>query len=74
MPAFVQTLGVQALIVGGLGAGAANRLQSFGIGVFGGAAGGAGDALAAFAAGTLGTGAVGCSGHGGDGHSCGHTH
>jgi predicted Fe-Mo cluster-binding NifX family protein len=77
MPQFVQTLGVQALIVGGLGGGAASRLEAFGIAVFGGTAGSAGEALQAWADGKLGAGAVGCSGHGAEGggsHSCGHHH
>jgi predicted Fe-Mo cluster-binding NifX family protein len=73
MPGFVAGLGVQAVIVGGMGAGASNRLRSLGISVFGGASGSAAQALQAFAAGTLSQGATGCSGH--DGHGCsGHHH
>ncbi len=73
MPSFVATLGVQAVIVGGIGGGAVNRLQSLGIKVHGGATGSAGHALESFAAGALAEGSTGCSGHEGQGCS-GHHH
>ena len=72
MPGFVQRLGVQALIVGGLGAGAATQLDSFGIEVVGGVSGKAGEALRAMAAGNLAAGDATCHGHGDAGHVCGH--
>jgi predicted Fe-Mo cluster-binding NifX family protein len=72
MPGFVQQLGAQAVIVGGLGAGAAARLDGFGIEVIGGVSGNAGDALSALAAGNLASGDSTCHGHGGDGHVCSH--
>lgn len=74
MPQFVRQLGAQTLIVGGMGARAAQMLASFGIDVVGGVAGNAGKALEALAAGSLAKGDSSCSGHGGEGHSCGHHH
>ena len=74
MPQFVGELGVGAVVVGGLGAGAANRLHSLGIDVIGGVSGNAGEALRALASGTLEQGDATCSGHGTAGHVCGHHH
>jgi len=72
MPGFVHQLGAQALIVGGLGAGASNGLSAFGIEVIGGVSGNAGEALRALAAGTLASGDATCAGHGSEGHVCSH--
>lgn len=72
MPGFVHQLGVSAVIVGGIGAGAVNGLGARGIEVVAGATGNAGAALAAFAKGALLTGTPSCQGHGGQ--SCGHHH
>jgi predicted Fe-Mo cluster-binding NifX family protein len=74
MPQFVRSLGAQALVVGGIGAPAAGMLAAAGIEVIAGISGNAGDALRALAAGTLARGDATCSGHGGDGHGCGHQH
>jgi predicted Fe-Mo cluster-binding NifX family protein len=74
MPGFVGQLGVSAVLVGGIGAGAVNGLGARGIEVVAGASGNAGDALKAFAAGTLAKGEPGCGGHGSQGHGCGHHH
>jgi predicted Fe-Mo cluster-binding NifX family protein len=74
MPGFVGQLGVSAVVVGGIGAGAVNGLGARGIEVIAGATGNAGAALAAFAAGTLLTGEPGCHGHGSHGGGCGHQH
>jgi predicted Fe-Mo cluster-binding NifX family protein len=71
MPGFVQQLGAQALIVGGLGAGASNGLSAFGIEVIGGVSGNAGEALRAMAEGNLASGDSTCHGQGG-GHVCSH--
>lgn len=72
MPGFVHQLGVRAVIVGGIGAGAVNGLGAQGIDVVAGATGNAGAALAAFAKGALLTGTPSCQGHSGQG--CGHHH
>jgi predicted Fe-Mo cluster-binding NifX family protein len=72
MPGFIQGLGAKALVVGGLGGGAAARLDSMGIEVIGGVSGKAGDALSALVAGNLTSGDSTCHGHGGDGHVCSH--
>jgi predicted Fe-Mo cluster-binding NifX family protein len=53
MPGFVDSLGVSEVIVGGIGAGAVNRLRARGIEVTAGAAGSAANALIEFAGGTL---------------------
>jgi predicted Fe-Mo cluster-binding NifX family protein len=78
MPSFVGSLGVSAIIVGGIGAGAVNGLGARGIEVVAGATGNAQGALAAFAAGSLAKGEPGCGGHGhahgGGSHGCGHNH
>lgn len=74
MPQFVGELGVGAVVVGGLGAGAAHRLSALGVEVIGGVSGNAGEALRALAAGTLERGDATCSGHGAAGHRCGHHH
>jgi predicted Fe-Mo cluster-binding NifX family protein len=77
MPAFVQSLGASAVIVGGIGGGAVNGLAMRGIEVIAGASGNAGGVLKSYAAGTLISGEPGCHGHGGGGgHSqgCGHHH
>lgn len=74
MPQFVQQLGAHTLIVGGMGARAADMLTASGIEVVGGASGNAGAALDALAAGSLEKGDSSCSGHGGEGHTCGHHH
>ena len=72
MPQFVRGLGVQALVVGGLGPGAAARLDALGVDVFAGVTGKVGDALQALATGALVGGPASCSGHGADGHHCAH--
>ncbi len=72
MPAFVASLGVGAVIVGGIGAGAINGLRARGIEVAAGVTGNAATALRAFASGTLPKGEPGCGGHGSHGHSCSH--
>lgn len=72
MPGFVHQLGVSAVLVGGIGAGAVNGLGARGIEVVPGASGNAGAALKAFAAGTLVRGEPGCGGHGSHGRGCGH--
>jgi predicted Fe-Mo cluster-binding NifX family protein len=74
MPGFVGQLGVNAVLVGGIGAGAVNGLGARGIEVVAGAAGNAGDALKAFATGTLARGEPGCGGHGSHAHGCDHHH
>jgi predicted Fe-Mo cluster-binding NifX family protein len=74
MPAFVGSLGVGTVVVGGIGAGAVNGLGTRGIEVIAGARGNAGEALAAFARGTLLGGQPGCGGHGSHGSGCGHGH
>ena len=74
MPQFVQTLGAQAVVVGGMGPGAVSRLQGFGIEVLAGVSGKAEDALQAFARGHLQSGEATCGGHGGGAHGCGHHH
>ena len=71
MPAFVESLGVSAVIVGGIGAGAVNGLRARGIEVAAGATGNAATALSAFASGTLPKGEPGCGGRRDHGHSCG---
>jgi len=73
MPGFVAQLGVSAVLVGGIGAGAVNGLGAHGIEVVAGATGNAGAALAAFANGTLITSEPGCHGGNHD-HGCGHQH
>lgn len=67
MPEFIRRLGAQAIVVGGLGAGAARALAAMGIEVIGGASGNAGQALRALAEGTLVGGDARCSGHAGGG-------
>ena len=79
MPQFVHGLGVDSVIVGGIGAGAINGLAARGIDVVAGASGNAGDALTAYAKGCLVRGEPGCHGHGDHGHGdhqhgCGHHH
>jgi len=74
MPQFVRSLGVQAVVVGGLGAGAASGLEALGVDVIAGISGKVGDALQALAAGTLVGGEASCGGHGAEGHVCGHHH
>jgi predicted Fe-Mo cluster-binding NifX family protein len=73
MPGFVHSLGVSAVIVGGIGGGAVRGLSARGIEVIAGASGNAGGALEAYAAGTLTSGEPGCQGHGGQ-SGCGHHH
>jgi len=73
MPGFVDSLGVSAVIVGGIGAGAVNGLGARGIEVVAGASGNAAIALHAFATGSLAKGEPGCNGHGG-GNCGGHHH
>jgi predicted Fe-Mo cluster-binding NifX family protein len=72
MPGFVESLGVRAVIVGGIGAGAVNGLRARGIEVAPGATGNATMAVRAFASGTLPKREPGCGGHAGHGRSCGH--
>jgi predicted Fe-Mo cluster-binding NifX family protein len=74
MPGFIGSLGVSAVLVGGIGAGAVNGLGARGIQVVAGASGNAGEALAAFASGMLVGGEPGCGGHHRHGHACGHGH
>jgi predicted Fe-Mo cluster-binding NifX family protein len=74
MPQFIQQLGAQALVVGGMGARAADMLTAFGVEVMGGASGNAGEALAALAAGSLEKRDSTCAGYGSAGHTCGHQH
>ncbi len=70
MPEFIQRLGAQAIVVGGLGGGAARGLSALGIEVIGGIFGNAGQALRALAEGSLAKGDARCSGH--DGGGCNH--
>jgi predicted Fe-Mo cluster-binding NifX family protein len=72
MPAFIGSLGADAVIVGGIGPGAVNGLAAQGIEIVAGATGNAMEALKAYAAGTLERGEPGCHGHGGHDHGCGH--
>jgi len=72
MPDFVERLGAQALVVGGLGAGAAARLDALGVEVFAGASGPVGDALRAICDQTLAQNEASCAGGGSEGHACGH--
>lgn len=74
MPAYIQQLGAQALIVGGLGAGARASLAGMGIEVFGGTSGNAGEALRALARSSLAKGDPTCPGHGDGEHTCGGHH
>ena len=68
--------GVEALICGGIGAGAQMALAQAGVLLFAGITGSADDAVAALLDGTLAYNAnATCSHHDhGDGHSCGHHH
>jgi predicted Fe-Mo cluster-binding NifX family protein len=72
MPAFVESLGARAIIVGGIGAGAVNGLRARGIEIAAGATGSAEAALRSYASGTLPEAQPGCGGHGGHGHNCNH--
>ena len=74
MPAFVQSLGATAIIVGGIGAGALGGCAARGIEIVAGATGNAGTALAAFAKGELAPGEPACHGHGAHDHGCHHQH
>ena len=70
---FLESLGVCALICGGIGAGARFALQDVDIQVFGGVTGDADEAAEAFAAGVLAYDPEACcSHHHGAEHSCGH--
>jgi predicted Fe-Mo cluster-binding NifX family protein len=71
MPNFVHSLGVDSVIVGGIGNGAVNGLAARGIEVIAGVAGNVGDVLKSYASGRLIGGEPGCHGHGGHG-GCGH--
>ena len=67
---FLQELGADALICGGIGGGARMALMSAGIAVFGGVSGDADEAAAALAAGMLNFDPNASCSHHGEGHSC----
>lgn len=74
---FLASLGVDALICGGMGMGARNALAEAGITVYGGVEGDADEAVKAFLKGALAYDpSAACShhGHGEAGHSCGEHH
>ena len=75
---FLKNLQVDALICGGIGAGAQNALAEAGIQLYGGVSGNADEAVKALTAGTLAYNPdVHCDHHShehGEGHSCGHSH
>ena len=72
---FLETLGVNALICGGIGGGARFALQDADIEVYGGVSGDADEAAEAFAAGVLGFDPNACCSHHHEGgHSCGDHH
>ena len=72
---FLEALGVNALICGGIGGGARFALQDVDIEIYGGVTGDADEAAEALAAGCLGFNPNACcSHHHEDGHSCGHHH
>lgn len=74
MASFLQENGVSVLICGGIGDGAKNALDSYGIEVFSGAEGSTDDAVAAYLKGELPTEGVNCDHHDhdhGDGEGCG---
>ena len=72
---FLEKLGVNALICGGIGGGARFALQDADIEIYGGVSGDADEAAEAFASGTLCFDpAACCSHHHEGGHSCGHHH
>ena len=73
---FLENLGVNALICGGIGGGARFALQDADIEVYGGVSGDADDAVEAFVSGVLSFDPNACcSHHHEDGHSCGdHDH
>ena len=77
---FLSDMQVDALICGGIGAGAQNALAEAGIRLYGGVSGSADEAVKALAAGNLAYNPdVHCDHHGhehghGEGHSCGHGH
>lgn len=74
MPAFVHSLKVSAVIVGGIGGGAVAGLSAHGIEIVAGAVGNAQEVLSAFARGALAKGEGSCQGHGGHGNGCHHHH
>ena len=71
---FLEALGVNALICGGIGGGARFALQDADIEIYGGVCGDADEAVEAFAAGVLGYDPNARCNHHGEGHSCGHDH
>lgn len=72
---FLQALGADALICGGIGGGARAALAQAGIAVFGGVTGDADEAALALAAGMLSFDPnARCSHHSGEDHSCGSNH
>lgn len=71
IPNMLAGLGVNLVIVGGIGGGAVANLQSNGIEVIGSATGAVEDVIAAYHEGTIERGAVGCDHHDHDGGGCG---
>ena len=72
---FLENLGVNALICGGIGAGARFALQDADIEVYGGVSGDADEAAEALASGVLTFDPNACCSHHHEGgHSCGHHH
>ena len=71
---FLQALGVDTLICGGIGGGARMALAEAGIRIFGGVSGDADEAVEAFLAGALEFDPNARCSHLGEGHSCGDHH
>ena len=72
---FLENLGVQVLICGGIGGGARFALQDADIEIYGGVSGDADEAVETFLAGALAFDPHACCTHHGAGHSCsGHGH
>ena len=73
---FLEALGVNALICGGIGGGARFALQDVDIEIYGGVSGDADEAVEAFVAGQLAFNPNACCSHHHheEGHSCGHHH
>ena len=74
LASFLQTLGAEALVCGGIGGGARVALANAGIAVYGGVTGDADEAALALAAGMLSFDPQArCSHHDGSNHTCGGT-
>lgn len=71
---FLENLGVNALICGGIGGGARIALEEADIAIYGGVSGDADEAVAELLAGSLNFNAHACCSHHHHDHECGHHH